>query len=198
MVGKHLEGDGGEERLEAFKGAWQLDVFIGEGLDAGVAFGDDGDDAASACLDFLNVAHELVVEHVLRGDDHHGHLVVDEGDGAVLHFGSGVSFGMDIADFLELQRTFEGYGIVVTATQVKEVVGVGEDAADVADMVVGFQHFRHLFRNAVQLLHQFIVFVCADDALLLCQSEGQHGEDGDLAGECLGRSYTNLRAYVDV
>ena len=44
----------------------------------------------------------------MRGHDDHGHGPVDERDGAVLQFAGGIAFGVDVADFLQFQRAFEG------------------------------------------------------------------------------------------
>jgi len=81
----------------------------------GVAFDGDGDDAAGAGGDFLDVAEGLFVLEdragvvgVLRGDADYGEGFVDEGVGAVLHLAGRVAFGVDVGDLLELERAFEG------------------------------------------------------------------------------------------
>ena len=95
-----------------------------------VAFDGDGDDAAGAGGDFLDVAEGLFVLEdgagvvgVLGGDADDGEGFVDEGVGAVLHFAGGVAFGVDVGDFLELERAFEGDGVMDAAAEEEEVVG---------------------------------------------------------------------------
>jgi len=99
----------------------------------GVAFDGDGDDAAAAGGDFLDVAEGLFVLEdragvvgVLRGDADYGEGFVDEGVGAVLHLAGGVAFGVDVGDFLELERAFEGDGVVDAAAEEEEVAAGGE------------------------------------------------------------------------
>ena len=67
----------------------------------GVAFDGDGDDAAAAGGDFLDVGEGLFVLEdrtgvvgVLGGDADDGEGFVDEGVGAVLHLAGGIAFGM--------------------------------------------------------------------------------------------------------
>ena len=64
---------------------------------------------------------------VLGGDADYGEGFVDEGVGAVLHLAGGVAFGVDVGDLLELERAFEGDGVVDAAAEEEEVVGGGED-----------------------------------------------------------------------
>src|ERR1700739_3876382 len=63
----------------------------------------------------------------LRGDGDDGEDFVDEGVGAVFHLAGGVAFGVDVGDLLELERAFEGDGVVDAAAEEEEVVGGGED-----------------------------------------------------------------------
>ncbi len=99
-----------------------------------VAFDGDGDDAAAAGGDFLNVAEGLFVLEdaggvvgVFGGDADYGEGFVDEGVGAVLHLAGGVAFGVDVGDLLELEGAFEGDGVVDAAAEEEEVVGGVED-----------------------------------------------------------------------
>jgi hypothetical protein len=47
----------------------------------------------------------------------------------VLHLAGGVAFGVDVGDFLELERAFEGDGVVDAAAEEEEVAGGGEGLA---------------------------------------------------------------------
>jgi len=82
------------------------DVFYELG-DVGVALNSDGDDAAGAGGDFLDVREGLFVLEdgagvvgVLRGDHYAGQGFVDEGVGAVLHLAGRVAFGVNVADLV--------------------------------------------------------------------------------------------------
>ena len=76
-------------------------------------------------LDLLEVALHLLEDLVAGRQGHHRHLLVDQGDGAVLHLAGGVAFGVDVGDLLELERAFEGDGVVDAAAEEEEVVGAG-------------------------------------------------------------------------
>ena len=65
-----------------------------------------------------------------------GVLLVDQGDRAVLHFGGRVAFGVDVADFLELQRAFQGRREIELPAQVEEVVARGVLGGDPPGLVV--------------------------------------------------------------
>ncbi len=86
----------------------------------------DGDHDAAARLDLLDLADHLVVDPVLRRDGDDGHVLVDQGDGPVLHLAGRVALCVDVADLLELERAFEGDGEVDATAQVEEV-GVLEE-----------------------------------------------------------------------
>ncbi len=108
-----------------------------------VAFDGDGDDAAAAGGDLLNVGEGLFVLEdaggvvgVLGGDADDGEGLVDEGVGAVLHLAGGVAFGVDVGDLLELECAFEGDGVVDAAAEEEEVVGGVEELGEVLALVV--------------------------------------------------------------
>ena len=49
------------------------------------------------------------------------HRLVDQRDRPVLHLARGIAFGVDVADFLELQRAFQRQRIVRAAAQIQHV-----------------------------------------------------------------------------
>jgi hypothetical protein len=55
----------------------------------------------------LHVRHGLLEQVVGRGHHDHRHILVDEGDGAVLELARRIALGVDVGDLLELQRAFE-------------------------------------------------------------------------------------------
>jgi hypothetical protein len=118
------------------------DVFDQLG-DVLVAFDGDGDDAAGAGGDLLDVREGLFVLEdgagvvgVFGGDADYGEGFVDEGVGAVLHLAGGVAFGVDVGDLLELERAFERDGVVDAAAEEEEVAGGGEGLGELAALVV--------------------------------------------------------------
>src|SRR5947208_8731000 len=61
---------------------------------------------------------------------------LDHRDGAVLHLSGGVAFGVDIGNFLELERAFECNGKVVLAAKEKEIFCLRVFERDSFDRVV--------------------------------------------------------------
>src|SRR5580658_1456140 len=105
VVGEELEGDDFQDGEEELGGGGDLEDVLDELVDVLVAFGGDGDDAAAAGGDLLNVGERLFVledrggvSGVLGGDDDDGEGFVDERVGAVLHLAGGVAFGVDVTD----------------------------------------------------------------------------------------------------
>jgi hypothetical protein len=68
---------------------------------------------AAAGADFLQVALELFEQLVGRGHGDDGHVLVHQGQRAVLELAGGVGFGVDVGDFLELEGAFQGDGVVL-------------------------------------------------------------------------------------
>ena len=68
----------------------------------------EGDDRAAARLGFLDVALHFLEDVIVRGDRDHRHLLVDERDRAVLHLAGGIALGVNVGNFLQLERAFEG------------------------------------------------------------------------------------------
>src|ERR1039458_2866404 len=142
VVGEELEGDDFEDGEEQLGGGGDVDDGFDELGDGLGAFDGDGDDAAGAGGDFLDVGEGLLVLEdggrvggVLGGDADDGEGLVDEGVGAVLHLAGGVAFGVDVGDFFQLERAFEGDGVVDAAAEEEEVVGGGEVAGELGALV---------------------------------------------------------------
>ena len=74
----------------------------------------------------------------------------------MLHFAGGIAFGVNVGDFLELQRAFEGDGVMDAAREI-EKIGVAEKLAGqrfVGSGLIGLQDGLDLVRDARELLHQ--------------------------------------------
>ena len=146
----------------------------------------------------MDVADHLFVHFVLGGDEHHGHGVVDQRDGTVLHFSGGVALRVDVADFLQLQRALKGDGKLVSAPEVEGVVGRREFLGDVLNGSITVQHLFHQAGDVVQSRHQAherLVFQLTQPSTHV---HGQDGEDGHLGSECFGGRHANFRSGVGV
>ena len=197
MVGEELQRNAGDNRHEHRAGLRHYNEVVCDFVERVAVFRGDGDDFAAAGLDFADVADNLVEEGVFRGDDHDGHVLVDEGNRAVFHFGGGVAFGVDVADFLELQGAFHGDRVAEVATEVQEVVRLAEGLCDFGDAVGELEGLCDEIRKFRKVLDD--VGACLEaEAALAAEQEGYHGENGHLACERLGACDSDFRACVQV
>ena len=88
-----------EEGFETVDDVGHFEEVVGKLLDVGVALRDHSEDAAAAALYLLHVGNDFVVELVVGGNEYNGHLLVYQGNRAVLHFRGGIALGVDVADF---------------------------------------------------------------------------------------------------
>ena len=101
-----------------------------------------------------------LLEHaVVRRDCEHRHVFVDERDRAVLEFARGIALGMDVGDFLELERAFERERIAGAAAEIEHVVALGEIARELLDLRLEPQRLRHQARHLDQRVHEFGLIV---------------------------------------
>jgi hypothetical protein len=110
------------------------------------------------------------------GEDDYGEGFIDEGVGAVLHFAGGVAFGVDVGDFLELERAFESDGEVDAAAEVEEVARGGEAGGELLALGgTGAQDFFDLAGDAAELLDQLDGLGGVDAAAELAELEREAG-----------------------
>ena len=133
VIGQQLQRDHRDDRLQELLDGRESRSRRRPGRPTSrVALADDGDHRAAAGLDLLQVRHHLVVHLPVRHEEHAGRVLVDQGDRAVLHLGGRIALGVDVADFLELQRAFQGRGEVELPAEVEEVVALGVLLRDLA------------------------------------------------------------------
>ena len=198
MVGEQLERHDREDRHEALLGVRYLEAVVGDVAHIGIALGDDADNLALASLDLLYVAEYLVIASALRSYDDHRHLLVDEGDRAVLHLRCRVALGVDVGDFLELEGALEGHRVVVAASEVEEVADIGEYLREVGDLLVVLEYLCNLVRYGLQLVDELYPPLVGNGAELLGEAESEEEEGRDLCGKCLGGGHADFRADVRV
>jgi hypothetical protein len=66
-------------------------------------------------------------------------VLIDQRDWAMFHFRSRVSFGMDVADFLELQRPFECGWEKIIAAELKNIRCILKFPRDLLDLLFRVQ-----------------------------------------------------------
>src|SRR6516225_7069724 len=86
----------------------------------------DQNDLAAARRNLLQVRERLLENAVEGRNDNHRHLLVDQGYWPVLELTRRVAFGVDVGDFLELERTLERKRETGAAAEIKDVVAFGE------------------------------------------------------------------------
>ena len=105
---------------------------------------------------------------------------------------------MDVADFLKLKRAFKCSRIVISATEIDEIVRVSEYLGKVGYLTAEFQDLLELFRQREQALCHFIVILLADSPLPFRDSQCHHGHNRHLAGKGLGGRDADLRTDMHV
>ena len=92
---------------------------VGKASNFLVAFGCDRDYPRRLLLESPDICEILFVAKqrarvvpVAGRDDYHRQILVDHGVGAVLGFARGIAFGVYVGNFLELERSVHGDGIV--------------------------------------------------------------------------------------
>ena len=122
---------------------------------------------------FLVAGHRLRARHVARGDDDHRQILVNQRIRAVLHLARRITFGVNVGDFLELERAFERDGIVNAASEEKEVLGADISFRQlVASLIVGENLFQ-LAGDAHEFLHRRFGLFGVHDAAHLREIQGE-------------------------
>ena len=98
-----------------------------------VALGRDGDHRSASSLHFLNIAKHLLENVIIWCNAHDGHVAVDERDRPVLHLAGRVAFGVDVRNFLQLQRAFEGDRVVDAPAEEQKIAPVGKARRNLFD-----------------------------------------------------------------
>ena len=103
---------------------------------------------------------------------------------------------MDIRDFLELKRAFEGDREGRSASEIEYVAHSLEPFRQFLDRVVVLQHFGRAGRHFADQFGKPRLIDGTDRLASACRRDGEAGEYGQLAGEGLGRGDADFRAGV--
>ena len=149
--------------------------------------------ARAARLHLAQVGQHLFQVILPRRQHHHRQLVVDQRDGAMLHLAGGVALGVQVGDFLELQRPFQRQRIARPAPEEQRPVHAGEQGREpLHPRRIGQQtvHARHRLAHAAQVRLQFRF---AHRPALPRQLQGHERQHRQLRGKCLGGRHPHLR-----
>ncbi|MNJ33041.1 hypothetical protein D3C77_277200 [compost metagenome] len=114
----------------------------------------------------------------------------------MLQLAGGIALGVDVADFLQLQRTFHGQGEHRAAAQEQDVARLGQVQGQGVDAGVHLQRLGDQAGRLEQGLDQFGLLGGVDAAARHARRDGQRQQGGDLGGEGLGRGDSDLGARM--
>ena len=129
-------------------------------------------------------------------DDDDRLALVHERDRAVLELSGGEALGVDVADFLELERALEGDGEADVTAQVDHRGRILHRAGELADRLTVLEDARDRLGDARELLHVVGDLVGVLVAAHLRQVQAQDVAGGNLRGKRLGRGDRDLGACV--
>ena len=69
----------------------------------------------------------------------------------MLHLAGGVTFGMNIGDFLELEGSFKGDRIKIAAPHIEKITGPGKLARQFFDIAIELEGFLDFTRQFQQI-----------------------------------------------
>ena len=110
----------------------------------------------------------------------------------MLHFAAGISFGVDIADFLQLERAFQRQREVRAAAQVQHVTRRRDEMRHAGDVVVMVERGVEAGGRFEQVCDHFLLFRAAHQPFLDRHVGRKSRQHGKLAGERLGRGNADL------
>ena len=122
---------------------------------ARIPFRHHGEHPPAARPNLFDVRDDLLINAVLRGDEDDRHEVVDQGDRAVLHLGRRVAFGVNVGDFLQLERALERHREIVPPPEVQHVVGAHHPLRDTLDLRRLGEHLLHQLGQPTQRADHF-------------------------------------------
>ena len=110
----------------------------------------------------------------------------------------GVGLGVDVADLLHLETSFQADGVVQTAPNEEDVVGVGVLAGEPLDALLVLQHPLNLFRQGLQLADEGAAALLINAAAHLGKLGGEQIDRRQLGAVGLGGGHRDFRPGVGV
>src|SRR6185312_12228239 len=148
---------------------------------------------AAACAYFFQIRLELLEQLVVGCDCDDRHILVHQRERTMLEFASGIGLGVDVGNFLELERAFHGHRVLCAATEKQRMAFVHEGLREFRDLRSELQRVIELAWQAVKLGNELGQPV-GGDAPHTRQLQYQQGQCSELGGEGLGRGHAYLRA----
>lgn len=197
MVGDELEGDDGEDALEAVGGLGDADG-LELGLDGVVSVVADDDGLAFPGRDLLQGRLDLGVQRVLGHHQHHGHVLVNQRKGAVLQLTRQDTLRVHVGHLFDLEGAFQACGVLVATPHDQQALLVEESILDeLLKSLVGVEHLLDLLGEDLELVDDLVAAVGHADAIL-AELDGHHQQGEELGGVGLGGGHSDLGPSVDV
>ena len=113
----------------------------------------------------------------------------------MLQLTGSIGFCVNIGDLFQLQRPFEGDGILIAASKEQRVVFVREILSQRFDTLILRKHLLNAARQRLQAMHD-LVFDSGVLAFEARQFRHQHQQNGQLRSEGFGRGDADFRSGV--
>ena len=104
----------------------------------------------------------------------------------MLHLRRRVALGVDVAHFLQLERTLERHRELVAATEVQKVLRIDVVGSEIADFIVELENLLDLTRQFLQGLDDLAALYNRHMASARHEEREERKRD-ELAGECIAR-----------
>src|SRR5258705_12452712 len=117
-------------------------------------------------------------------DDDDRKIFVDERVGPVLHLAGGISFGVNVGDFFQLQRAFERDGVVNTTPEKKKILRTRVQLGKLLTSFLLCQDVFELAGQASQFVYFRLRLLGRDGPAYLREVQREQVERGQLRCEC--------------
>ena len=140
---------------------------------------------------FLQIRFHLLEPVVLRRHRDYRHLFVHKRERAVLEFAGSIGFGVQVGDFLELERALHGDRVHRPAPQKQGVLLVDKLFGQFANGVVELEHLLDGFRDAMNVLRER-----APVGAIALEHAGKQQQTQQLRREGFSRRHADFRSCV--
>src|ERR1700682_1892815 len=113
-------------------------------------------------------------------------MLVDQRDRPMLELARGVALGVNIGNFLELERTFERKRIARAAAKIEDVLAVLQFLREPLDLGLERKRLVQMARHFDEGAHEIALVVWRKRAAYAAGRDREASECGELAGGRLG------------
>ena len=192
VIGEELKGNGEHQRGVDAVDLRHLDDVAGRGACYGALVVSEDIELAAPCPHGLYVGLELLEELVRGGDNDNRHVGVNERDGPVLELSGGIALSVDVADFLELQRTLERDGEMHSPPEEEAARLLQEPCGHRLGGAIEAEGLLYVGGKGLQRLNELLLCFRVEVAVCGSQCACQHHERRELREEGLSGGDADL------